>query len=112
MTPNAMKYYNSDINHLKEKPREQRAHKVNIEDGSKLKQIIGESLIMVNTAHSEAVVEVADGISIAAKAPDGVIEAIESTKYKFVLGVQWHPEYFLEQTSPDLKIFKALVKNC
>ena len=42
-----------------------------------------------------------------ARAPDSVIEGIESPRYRFCLGVQWHPEYILSDA--DSSIFQAFV---
>jgi putative glutamine amidotransferase len=41
-------------------------------------------------------------------AVDGIIEAIESTRYPFALGVQWHPEYLADQED-HFKLFRAVV---
>jgi putative glutamine amidotransferase len=48
----------------------------------------------VNSRHHQAVKEVAPGFTVSATAPDGVVEAIEDTRARFCLGVQWHPENF------------------
>ncbi len=39
--------------------------------------------------------------------PDGVIAGIEGLRYRFCLGVQWHPEYII--SDGDRHILKALV---
>ena len=46
----------------------------------------------VNSFHHQAVSEPGPHLCISATAPDGIIEAVESTKHKPVIGVQWHPE--------------------
>ena len=46
-------------------------------------------------------------MNISAYAPDGVIEAIESSEYKSILGVQWHPEWL----DDGLPLFKWLVER-
>jgi putative glutamine amidotransferase len=46
----------------------------------------------VNSYHHQSVAQVAPGFRLAARAQDGVIEAIERTDLPFYLGVQWHPE--------------------
>ncbi|MBQ1815482.1 MAG: gamma-glutamyl-gamma-aminobutyrate hydrolase family protein, partial [Ruminococcus sp.] len=48
----------------------------------------------VNSFHHQAVKEVPEGFRISAMSPDGVIEAMESTTFKSIIGVQWHPECF------------------
>ena len=51
-----------------------------------------------------------DGLRVAARAPDGLIEALEGTAAAhFVLAVQWHPERSLEQPASQA-IFRALVE--
>jgi putative glutamine amidotransferase len=47
----------------------------------------------VNSAHHQAVKNVPDSVTVSARSPDGVIEAIEVADKTFCLGVQWHPEY-------------------
>lgn len=45
----------------------------------------------MSSAHHQCVDRLADGMIVAARADDGVIEAIEH-RYLPILGVQWHPE--------------------
>jgi len=47
----------------------------------------------VNTSHHQSVLEPGRGLRITARAPDGVVEAVEWTENSnWVVGVQWHPE--------------------
>ncbi|MGH6984878.1 MAG: gamma-glutamyl-gamma-aminobutyrate hydrolase family protein, partial [Stellaceae bacterium] len=62
----------------------------------------------VNSAHHQAVKDVAPGLVVDALAPDGVIEGIEDPKRRFVLGVQWHPEYRL--SDGDRRIFSGFIQ--
>lgn len=102
--------YNTDINHLNGTPPTELAHEIAITPNSLLHHITGKETLRVNSAHTEAVTRVPEGISITATAPDGVTEAVEMPDKKFVLGVQWHPEFFLEEGSDDLKLFKAFIE--
>tara|TARA_R110000772_G_scaffold245830_1_gene359407 strand:+ start:303 stop:1022 length:720 start_codon:yes stop_codon:yes gene_type:complete len=97
------------VDHLNEKPAEQTAHTVQITPGTRLHQITGTDEIAVNTAHNEALRDIPDSITISARAPDGVIEAIELPDRRFALGVQWHPEFFLDDVDPNFKLFTNLV---
>jgi putative glutamine amidotransferase len=45
-----------------------------------------------------------------AVAPDGVIEAIESPKRPFLLGVQWHPEFLYDRHEIQRRLFLAFLK--
>jgi putative glutamine amidotransferase len=47
----------------------------------------------VNSIHHQGVDRLGDGLVVEARAPDGVVEAIRSTRHPFVVGVQWHPEF-------------------
>ncbi len=71
------------------------SHTVQISQGSLLERIMKTSLLPVNSFHHQAVKEPAPGFRVSARASDGVIEAIENTEYKSMLGVQWHPECFI-----------------
>ena len=62
-------------------------------------------LLLVNSFHHQAVSEPGDKFCVVATAKDGVVEAIESTEFKSILGVQWHPECMEE----GLPLFQWLV---
>ena len=47
---------------------------------------------MVNSFHHQAVADGGDKFRVVAKSTDGIVEAMESTEFKSILGVQWHPE--------------------
>jgi putative glutamine amidotransferase len=109
MTQDINKYLDTKIDHLNEKPAEEYAHSVRVTKGTLLHKIVGCDEFEVNTAHREALVSVADGVVVNAISSDGAIEGIELPAYKFALGVQWHPEFFMEENDPSFKLFKALV---
>jgi len=56
--------------------------------------------------------QVAKGLRIAARSPDGVIEAVETTDAEwFCIGVQWHPEAETA-TAMDLQLWESFVQAC
>lgn len=65
----------------------------------------------VNSRHHQAVKHVANGFTVSATAPDGVIEAIERPTARFCVGVQWHPENFW-RTGEFRPLFEAFVEAC
>lgn len=76
-------------------------HDVAIEPGSRLAQLAGASRARVNSSHHQALDRLGRDLRAVARAPDGVIEAVEfsghgsaplTTGGPWVLGVQWHPE--------------------
>lgn len=70
-------------------------HEIAIEPGTKLRALLGVEKATVNSYHHQSIAQVAPGWRLAARAPDGVIEAIERPDRFFCLGVQWHPERML-----------------
>ena len=80
------------------------------EPGSLLAGLLGGSQVEVNSLHHQAISASGDGLRVSGRAPDGVIEAIESEAAAFVLGVQWHPERLEGPAGPGL--FRALVAAC
>lgn len=69
-----------------------KSHAVDIEKGSVLFEIYGESA-EVNSAHHQALKDVAEDFTVTARAKDGTVEAIEHKTLK-IFGVQWHPERY------------------
>jgi len=100
----------TSIDHLDERPAEELAHSVRIIPDTRLHGIVGHDEISVNTAHREALHDAVDGFTVNAVAPDGVIEGIEVPGKRFMLGVQWHPEFFANEGDPNFELFKALVE--
>lgn len=96
--------------HEQPNPRHEAGHSVKITEGTLLHRIIGQTDIMVNSAHHQAVERIAEGLVVNATAPDGVIEGVEHAGYRFCLGVQWHPEFHI--TPADTAIFTAFIAAC
>jgi putative glutamine amidotransferase len=84
-------------------------HAVSIKKDSKLAALVNMQQLEVNSIHAEALSKM-DEKFVSARAPDGVIEAIEHPDKTFMLGVQWHPEYFLDANSKHLSICRGLVE--
>jgi putative glutamine amidotransferase len=68
-------------------------HPTWIEPGSHLAELAGAAAAEVNSSHHQSVREPGRGLRVAARAPDGVIEAVECTgDAGWIVGVKWHPE--------------------
>lgn len=93
--------------HEQPNPRTEPGHTVAVVADSLLHRITGMSEIPVNSAHHQAAADEPSGLVVSGRAPDGVIEAIEAPRYRFCLGVQWHPEYAI--SDGDRRIFSALI---
>lgn len=82
-------------------------HPVHVAPDTHLRRILETDSLVVNTRHLQAVAAPAEGLRVAATAPDGVIEALESEDGRFI-GVQFHPER-MEQGAEAL--FRHLVES-
>jgi putative glutamine amidotransferase len=87
-------------------------HDVRIESGSRLLGILGRRQVSVNSRHHQAIRELGDGLRVSARAPDGVVEAIESSGGWFAVAVQWHPEEMLTGADHAAALFAALAGVC
>lgn len=83
------------IKHSQDLERPYPSHTVRIQKDSLLYNLMGTETLPVNSFHHQAVKDVAPGFRATAIAPDGIIEAMESTECKAMMGVQWHPECFI-----------------
>ncbi len=82
-------------------------HEIVIADGSHLRSILGRGRMLSNTHHIQAIAEVGAGLSVSARAGDGVIEAIESADGR-IIAAQFHPERMLERALP---LFEDLLRR-
>lgn len=93
-------------------PKDAIAHEVTIVPGSHLARLTGAATVdgrlPVNSRHHQAVGRLAEGFVVTSLAPDGVIEALEFPAARFCVGVQWHPENFVE-TGTFLPLFAGLL---
>ena len=85
-------------------------HRVQLEPGTRLRQILGRDAITVESEHHQAVSRLAPGFRPVALAPDGVIEAIEGDSER-ILAVQWHPERAPAHPA-SRRLFRAFIQTC
>ena len=95
------------VKHSQNADRSEPTHSLRIERGSVLDDIYVSypRPLRVNSFHHQAVKAPGEKFRVVAKATDGIIEAIESTEFKSILGVQWHPECL----ETGLSLFQWLV---
>ena len=98
------------LEHEQLNPRHEAGHTVAIRPGTLLHRIVGAATMQVNSAHHQAVREPGPRAVVNAVAPDSVIEGVEDPGYRFCLGVQWHPEFFVDPG--DRRIFDAFIAAC
>ena len=69
--------------------------------------VLGMEMLRINALHHQAVSIPGQGIVVVAREANGVVQAIENRQEGFIIGVQWHPEYWVNSDSNSAKIFRA-----
>jgi putative glutamine amidotransferase len=92
-----------------EHPMEALHHRITIDDGSLMREIFGTTELRVNSFHHQAVHRIGTGLTITARAADGIVEAVEDRSRRFYLGVQFHAEALPPLDRFYMKIFNAFV---
>ena len=100
------------MNHNPKFPPTEECHKIFVERGTKLQQVLGETELMVNSTHHQAVKLHGKGLIVTAKAPDGVTEGIEHPSKRWIIGVQWHPELLYRKSKIQENLFKSFIEAC
>ncbi|MGC4099422.1 MAG: gamma-glutamyl-gamma-aminobutyrate hydrolase family protein [Nitrospira sp.] len=86
------------------------AHPVTVISTSLLSKVVVRRTLMVNSSHHQSVKTVAPSLKASAEAPDGIIEAIESPSHRFLLAIQWHPEFLFQRHAVHRRLFEALLR--
>lgn len=85
-------------------------HPVEVVRGSLLARTVGPSSLWVNSIHHQAIRDLGSGLRSVATAPDGIIEAVETSEGTFALAVQWHPEDLWEIEVRQAALFFAFAE--
>ena len=89
------------------------SHEVTFAVGGVLERITGKRTIVVNSLHSQAIDRLAERLEVEATAEDGLIEAfVVKDAPAFALGVQWHPEWMVQENEISLAISQAFGDAC
>jgi putative glutamine amidotransferase len=88
------------------------AHPVTLTAGGMLAGLAGCLDIMVNSLHSQGIDCPAPRLRVEAVAPDGQIEGVSLPEARFVVGVQWHPEFKALENPFSAALFAAFARSC
>ena len=88
------------------------AHSVVLAPEGVLAQLAGSVEIMVNSLHGQGIDRPAPGLIVEAVAPDGQIEGVSLPGARFVVGVQWHPEYKPLENPFSRVLFAEFAQAC
>lgn len=104
--------YPTAMLHSHQGPREDPTHPVEVKGDSLLSELLGsKGSLLVNSIHHQSISVVAPGFKIAAVAPDGIIEGIESSDGATILGVQWHPEEMVDSHPEQRRLFVKFIER-
>lgn len=105
--------YSTAIKHDSDRWRDL-SHPISIEPKSRLASLFGTSeAVSVNSLHHQAIRDLAPGLTISARSPDGVIEAVEGQGSGYALGVQCHPETLWDRVDTRWEyLFRTFVEEC
>jgi putative glutamine amidotransferase len=89
--------------------RDYRAHDVSLSPGSRVRAAFDTASIAVNSMHHQGIKDLAPRLLASAAAPDGLIEAVESSNGHFLVGVQWHQEVYEAVDAPTRRLFASFI---
>lgn len=99
------------LQHRQTQPHHLPCHKVYVQEGTPLHDVLKRTCIEVNSLHHQGVKDLGSALQTMAVSEDGVVEAVYMPGKKFVWGIQWHPERMLESET-SIKIFRSFVDSC
>jgi putative glutamine amidotransferase len=89
------------------------AHPVEVVPGGLLAQVVDRKRFDVNSVHGQGVNQLAPGLRVEARAPDGLVEAFSVAEAKgFNLCVQWHPEWQAASNPASMQMLQAFGAAC
>ncbi|MBC7287527.1 MAG: gamma-glutamyl-gamma-aminobutyrate hydrolase family protein [Armatimonadetes bacterium] len=98
------------IEHKQRVSASQPSHPVEVDPDSRLAEIWGAGTVMVNSFHHQAVQQPGEGLRIVARAPDGVVEAVEGEGDAWRVLVQCHPEHMFRDHDYMRRLFQAFIE--
>ena len=81
-----------------------------LENNSRLSQIMGCQKTRINSLHHQAIAELGEGLDVVGCDLDNIVQAVENPQHRFMVGVQWHPEY-LPLRRPQQALFQAFCES-
>ncbi|CAM4392730.1 gamma-glutamyl-gamma-aminobutyrate hydrolase family protein [Paenibacillus alkaliterrae] len=100
------------IDHKQKPPYTEPVHNVYIVKDTLLYRIFQTDSLRVNSYHHQGIKKISEQLVTAAKAEDGLIEAVVMPDKKFILAVQWHPEFNYKFDANNNKLFLEFVRAC
>lgn len=88
-------------------------HPVHIEPGGLLAELLPDyQQFQVNSLHGQGAKRLGAELTVEARAPDNLVEAVSVRNHPFVLGVQWHPEWHSLTDAVSRQLFESFIAAC
>lgn len=87
-------------------------HTISILKDSLFHSIFKTDKLIVNSQHHQSIKDLGQNLKVSSTTVDGVIESIESTNDKWLLGTQFHPEVMIESDDKFMGIFNLFMETC
>ena len=87
-------------------------HTISILENSIFSTIFKTDKVIVNSQHHQSIKDLGRDLKVTSTTIDGVIESIESTNDKWLLGTQFHPEVMIESDDEFMGIFNLFMGRC
>jgi len=87
-------------------------HTINISKDSMMYEIFNEERLVVNSQHHQSIKDLGKDLKVTSTTSDGIVESIESTNDKIILGVQYHPEAMAMKYKKFIKPFRYFIDKC
>lgn len=92
-------------------PMDHPIHNIEVTKGSKLSALSNGASLRVNSYHHQCIKKLGKNLTVTASHNE-IIEAVEHTGERFIMGLQWHPETMIDTCDKQLNIFKEFIKSC
>ena len=100
------------VAHVQKPPYDMPSHTVAVSADTPLYTIMNKPVLAVNSYHHQGIKALADGLVPIAHTDDGLVEAVCMPDKRFVLAIQWHPEFSYRKDEDQLRLFRAFVDAC
>lgn len=87
------------------------SHSIETVEGSVVAKLFGKES-QVNSVHRQSIKDLAPNFRVTAiDSRDQTIEAIESIDEHRIIGLQWHPEFLVNEEDGNLELFEYLLNE-
>ena len=109
--PTTEKYKEQKVVHRDPNEEDFTYHELTIKQKSLLAQIVGDTKLNANSWHHQGLKDIGENLKVTARSEDGMAECIERTDCTYVIGVQFHPEWNVEEGDNNYLIFFSDLMN-